>query len=107
ERLRGDPDARLHRVDVGEDAQDAPAVGGPAGKSVDVEKVIARSKAQTARGFLLGPITDAVELPARCVGGEGRAEPARDRAGEGGEDLLEPFVLACRSARITGDLAAG
>src|SRR6266542_2716413 len=93
ERVRRDPDARLARVDVEEQTQDARAVGGPRRKGIDVQQVVACLETELARGFFLRSQADAVELPAEGVLRQVRTQPARGRSGEAGENLTQPVRL--------------
>src|SRR6266481_6544392 len=67
EGVGSDPNARLGQIDVGKNAQDAPAVGRSAGKGIDMEEIIAGSHAQTPSGFLLRSKADPIELPAPAI----------------------------------------
>src|SRR5207244_9081663 len=69
EGVRSDPNARLGQIDVGEDAQDAPAVGRPARKGIDVQKVVARRQAEPPGCLFFRPKADPVELPASAIAG--------------------------------------
>ena len=68
-RIGGDPNARLGQIDVGEDAQDAPAVGRPARKGIDVQKIVSRGQAEPPGRLFLRPKADPVELPASAIAG--------------------------------------
>src|SRR5206468_9364467 len=54
EALAGEPDAGLGGIEVGEDAEDAPAVGGTAGESVHVQQVVPLVQGQLASGLFQG-----------------------------------------------------
>src|SRR5215472_15884132 len=65
--LRGRPDARLRRIDIGEKAKNSVTIGGPAGKGVHVNQVIACLLTQLAGRLLFRPKADAVQVPAAGV----------------------------------------
>src|SRR5713101_4555587 len=63
ERVGSDPNTRLGQIDVGKNAQDAPAVGRSAGKGIDMEEIIAGGHAQAPSGFFLRSKADPIKLP--------------------------------------------
>src|SRR5262249_50894756 len=55
-----------------------------------------------ARGFLLGPVADAIKLPTLLVGRDHRGEPADGRLRERGQQPAQPFGLF---GRLMGEAA--
>src|SRR5580704_114243 len=78
--VTGVPDARGGGIEIREDAQDAAAARRPAGKRVNMKKIIALVKRKTAALFFKGTKTRKIENPFLGVRREKFFEEADDVA---------------------------
>ena len=74
ESFRGEPHAVLGGINVGEEAQDAVAVGRAGGKGVHVAEIVAGVQACGAAAFFDGAVAGVIELPVASVGRKQFAE---------------------------------
>ncbi len=75
-------------MNIVKEAQNARAVGGPRGKGVGVQQVVAAPKRQVAALLFLGTEAGVVQLPVLLVGRQKFAEKPHHGRGVAAHDLL-------------------